>query len=408
MKTYNKITAEKIKEILKRSSDSHNVFTPFELCDEMLNKIPELNINQSILVMFNLEFIHIIREKLGKEGLNNIWFLTPDEFKKKAAIIMGVNENHIVIYEYNTKIISSNMPKFDVVVGNPPFQPPVKSDGAGTGSRNKIWHKFVELGFNILKDDGWFAFITPFNWRMSNLKKGVEKYAQELMWNNNIIDIQPANKFFSVGGNVSIDYWIITKNKNIKGMNIPEEFKKIMFYPINEQQKIQDFLNDLPDIAPTSIRESILHDDIYEINIDANDKRKFNFIKSKSGNNICKYPHLNTLEQYKDNTFEWFDKKTKGFNTKKVIISNSVNINTPGSFFAVFDDGKIGCGSHSVAYEVSSDEEGKKLENFINNSNIIKKVFKESTHPTGFGLNLYLIKRIPKSWVERFNNGEDL
>jgi hypothetical protein len=304
----------------------------------------------------------------------------------------------------------NKMPKFDVVVGNPPFQPPVKSEGAGSGSRNKIWHKFVELGFEILKEDGWFAFITPFNWRMSNIKKGVERNAQELMWNNNIIDITPANKFFDVGGNVAIDYWIITKNKAIKGLNIPNEFRKLMFYPLNEHQKILQFLKALPDIPYKSIKDSHFdqNDNYYEINIDANDKRNFNFILNTNGDDDHKYPHLNTMEQYKKNVFEWFNKKTIGFDNKKVIISNSVGIGTPNVIFSVYDDGKIGCGSHAVAYQVSSEEEGKKLEKFLNKSNIIKILFKESSHPTGFGINLHIVKRIPKSLVERFNNGEDL
>lgn len=400
MKTYNKITAEKIKEILKRSSDSHNVFTPFELCDEMLNKIPELNINQSILVMFNLEFIHIIREKLGKEGLNNIWFLTPDEFKKKAAIIMGVNENHIVIYEYNTKKIIGIecMPKFDVVVGNPPFQPPVKSEGSGTGSRNKIWHKFVEIGFQILKDDGWFAFITPFNWRMSNLKRGVEKEAQDLMWNNNIIDVTPANKFFDVGGNIAIDYWIITKDQSIKGLDISEEFKKIMFYPIKNKELLQQYFNSF-------LNES----EFYHMTVGNHRSYDYkNIMSKKEGDKDHPYPHLNTMAQYKKGLYDWYDEKTNAFDKKKVIFSDSVNINTPGSIFAVYDKGNLGTGSHGWAYLTNNDNEGKKLENFLNNSKIIRILFKESTHPTGFGLSPHLIKKIPKSWVERFNNGEDL
>jgi len=304
----------------------------------------------------------------------------------------------------------NSMPKFDVVVGNPPFQPAVKSSEGGSGSRNKIWHKFVEIGFDILKDDGWFAFITPFNWRMSNIKKGVEKDAQKLMWNNNIIDVTPANKFFDVGGNVAIDYWIITKDKSIKGLDIPKEFRNIMFYPMNEQEKIKEYLKELPNIPYTSIRDSKFNptDNYYEINIDANDRRNFDFILNKEGDQVHKYPHLNTMDQFRKKIFEWFDKKTDGMEIKKVIISNSVGLGTKGAIFAIYDDGKIGCGSHSVAYQVISEKEGKKLENFINNSKIINALFKQSSHPTGFGINLYLVKRIPKSWVERFNDGEDL
>jgi len=40
------------------------------------------------------------------------------------------------------------MPKFDVVVGNPPYQG--KQIGGGCTSGNAIWEKFVELSFMLL------------------------------------------------------------------------------------------------------------------------------------------------------------------------------------------------------------------------------------------------------------------
>jgi hypothetical protein len=233
---------------------------------------------------------------------------------------------------------------------------------------------------------------------MSNLKNGVEKNAQELMWNNNIVDITPANKFFNVGGNISIDYWIITKDKSVKGLIIPEEFKKLMLYPINNQKMIQDYFSDY-----------FSEKDFFFIDI--KDNRSYNFeslTSSKNGDQNHPYPHLNTIEQYKNKLFDWYDKKTPGFDETKVIISNSVNINTPGSFFSVYDTGKLGCGSHAWAYKVKSEKDGKDLENFLNNSKIIRILFEETSHPTGFGINLHLIKKIPKSWVDRFNKGEDL
>jgi hypothetical protein len=116
-----RIEAEKrIKEVLKRSSDFHNVHTPFELCEEMLAKV-DLKSDMKVLVMFNLEFAWLLKEKIG---LENVWFMTPCELKKRAAVGMGVNENHVVKYSYNKKQIEGekDMPKFDVVVGNPPYK----------------------------------------------------------------------------------------------------------------------------------------------------------------------------------------------------------------------------------------------------------------------------------------------
>ena len=61
--------------------------------------------------------------------------------------------------------------KFDIVIGNPPFQ-----DGENKGGAEKLWTKFVALSVdNLLKDDGYLGMITPAGWMSAtaNVKKGV-------------------------------------------------------------------------------------------------------------------------------------------------------------------------------------------------------------------------------------------
>ncbi|MFW6311258.1 MAG: Eco57I restriction-modification methylase domain-containing protein, partial [Nanoarchaeota archaeon] len=129
----------RLKRVLKEfSSDFHNSFTPFELCDEMLDKLPMLNINQDILVMFNLEFIYTIKERIN--NLDKVWFITPCEIKAQVAEAIGVKKNHIFFYSYKDKEIEKidNMPKFDVVIGNPPYH-------------KGLHMKFLEIAFNNSK-----------------------------------------------------------------------------------------------------------------------------------------------------------------------------------------------------------------------------------------------------------------
>ena len=48
--------------------------------------------------------------------------------------------------------------KFDVIVGNPPYQVPNAKTSGGSGT---LWKKFVSHVFDLVKTDGYVAFVTP-------------------------------------------------------------------------------------------------------------------------------------------------------------------------------------------------------------------------------------------------------
>jgi len=224
----NKIAAKLIKGILKDSPDTHNIYTPLELCDEMITKLPVLNTDMIILVMFNLEFIWIIKEKI--KDLKNVWFLTPDQLKKKAAIGMGINENNVVIYEYNNKRIigEEKMPKFDVVVGNPPY-------------KRSMHLQFLELAYNSLKENGQIIWLHPARWLQDPtavFKKNSDytKY-KDLPFNSfYFIPVNEAQRLFNVSltSDLSISVLknneksIINENKIYELRNIPISLKKLL------------------------------------------------------------------------------------------------------------------------------------------------------------------------------------
>ena len=55
--------------------------------------------------------------------------------------------------------------KFDVVIGNPPYQAP-------NGVNNVLWDKFVGKSFDITNIDGFVCLIHPSRWRKPNDKTG--------------------------------------------------------------------------------------------------------------------------------------------------------------------------------------------------------------------------------------------
>lgn len=148
----------RIKEVLDYSADDHNIFTPWQLCFDMLGSVDIRN-EHGVLVIGNLEFIFLLKRKIA---LDNVWFMTPCAVKKKTAIALGVDPKHILKMTYNIKEL--DVMKFDYVIQNPPYNPKAQ------------WKKFVELGMDLVKDDGKMIIIHPATWRESSkYKKLAEK-----------------------------------------------------------------------------------------------------------------------------------------------------------------------------------------------------------------------------------------
>jgi len=154
----------KIRKILTEvSKDFHNVFTPFELCSEIIDKVHQNFIpseESKYLVIANLEFVWELKNylELCNIGMKNVWFATPCEYKAKAAQSMGVA--NIIKYSYENICKGfKNMPKFDVVLGNPPYQSP------GKENKKKLWPQFIDIAFNeLVAVGGCISFITPKVW----------------------------------------------------------------------------------------------------------------------------------------------------------------------------------------------------------------------------------------------------
>ena len=111
---------------------------------------------------------------------------------------------------YDKFLKMDNSMKFDVIVGNPPFQ--------SADSSLNLWPLFVEKGIDLLKDKGHLGFITPTTWMRpsTDIKRqkseGGSKYIfKDFMkvYNTKIIDTVTASSYFNVGSTFS--YYIISK-----------------------------------------------------------------------------------------------------------------------------------------------------------------------------------------------------
>lgn len=144
----NKEITLSLSKIYSNSNSEHNIYTPLDLCNKILNSIQDLS--GDILVISNLEFLIQLKNKIT---LDKVYYATDCELKRRVAMNLGININNIFNLQYKKEVIIDTDMKFDIVVQNPPYNP------------NALWKKFVEKGINMLKDDGKMVAIHPAAWR---------------------------------------------------------------------------------------------------------------------------------------------------------------------------------------------------------------------------------------------------
>ena len=109
--------------------------------------------------------------------------------------------------------------KFDVIVGNPPYQDQMRSG-------NALWSLFVKKAFDeLVNKNGFVAMITPARWVLPgcNIKEGKiriwDSYIKKL--NTKIINLGECSKYFKEGSGTNyFSYFVTQKNSQHKPVTI--------------------------------------------------------------------------------------------------------------------------------------------------------------------------------------------
>jgi hypothetical protein len=162
-----------------RLSESE-VVTPEFITDKMINALPEREIKPSTKILDIAskqgEFVYAVYKKFGKKIANNVYSVPTSkaayEFTFKMYESLGLNIDNIekdytaydfiknleIIEEDNVKINGMNR-KFDVIVGNPPYQESISSSSANKSLSKQLFPDFIMTCIKL--NPNYLSLITP-------------------------------------------------------------------------------------------------------------------------------------------------------------------------------------------------------------------------------------------------------
>lgn len=288
--------------------------------------------------------------------------------------------------------------KFDVVMGNPPFQAYQESSGK-RGGGDELYMKFVNRSLELLTPNGLLVFVHPPSWRKPEYNEGRKKSKNrgmfELMTHTNQMvylemhDAKDGNEVFLAG--TRYDYYILKKSKSSHNTLIKDLHGNISEVNLTEYEFLPNFnIKNVLKLFPKKTEH------ICELG-------KFNEETNKYDNNPCilyersayggdkawvsqgetsqyKYPLVHAT--LKDGAkFFYSNTKDKGFFGIPKVIFGDGGINEP----FIDMEGKYGMTQHAIGLVIKDRKDADKLKTFLQ-SNFFKNILSACMWST-FGID---------------------
>jgi hypothetical protein len=330
-----------LKPKIEEKKKFGEVFTPFKLINEMLDKLDEYyrksHKEKSIFSvkkfkwfdpangMGNFPIAVYLRlmeglknkiknkEKRKKHILEKMLYMS--ELNKKNVFICKQifdveNKYNLNLYcgdslELNT-IKQWNIEKFDVIIGNPPYQ-----DGSGNrGKGHTLWTKFVEKFINKINEKKYMSFIHPSLWRQAEHPLLDVIKSKQILYLE-IHDEKDGQKTFRCS--TRYDWYILQNTKYKKKTKILGQDCKTYTVDLTTLNFIpNDSFILLKKLIDSKIKVEILHS-----RSDYGTDKKWT---DKIEDSVFKYPCVYSVNRKNIPTFRWSNTNKNGmFGIPKVI-----------------------------------------------------------------------------------------
>ncbi|MDO16496.1 class I SAM-dependent DNA methyltransferase [Campylobacter jejuni] len=316
--------------------------------------------NLKFFVSANLTLFDFDEKEATKEFAN---------LKKEYDNIFNLESNHPFEWRFEFPEIlddDGNFKGFDLIIGNPPYIKEAENKELFTNTKKlrtyqgkmDIWYHFVGRGFDILKNNGYLAFIATNNWVTNS---GAKKLRNIVLEESQILSLVDFSSFM-VFDSASIQTMIMSFQKTKPPKNYEFHFAKI-----TTQTPIYD------DAINLLKNEKTQNNEILKINLTPKKfiDKTLNFTKSD-------YEELfNKIQKY--GKFYLEEKEVaNGIHPHYDFINNRINSNHNFAF-------KIGQGIFGLSEEEKEKLKLTKLENnlvkpYYDTQNFLKFFFKKNNH----------------------------
>ena len=357
------------------------VFTPMKLVNEMLDTLPEdVWTNPDLKWLDPAAGMGNFPVAIYMRLMECLKILIPDEEMRRKHILekmlymVELDESNVFMmkkilcgnkYKLNIfqgsfidfkifKKININI-KFDIILGNPPFQYKKNDEKSHT-----IWHLFIERSYKeLLNNEGYLLFIHPSGWRDidGNYRTVYDYIKKHTMIYLSMNNFKTGKQIFGVGTN--FDYYLvqnvksnnnITTIKDIDNNIYDIDLNKWDFIPSGKFELFKTLLSNKEKI-------NVLHDwSIYET------RKKY---ISKIKDNIFKYPIIDTITKGNGCNFVYSKEKKGHFGISKVIWSNGA-----GTYPIIDEEGKYGLTQFAYAI-IDEKDKLQKIKDAMNSEKFI-------------------------------------
>jgi len=375
-----------------------------DLVNDMLDQIPEHNFKSSNTTFLDPafaggQFLYGVASRLMQYGhskeniLSRLYGFEFAPVYMNSFKIQGLKGANLELVNTYKEFLSMTAKKnFDVVLGNPPFQD-------STATTTKLWHKFVMKSFELLKDDGYLAFVTPRAWLERPNSQLSGKVVETVFASHNLewVDLT-ATDHFNVGENICAYCVQKSPYKGSTTFKFDDRQEQIVYtgqkIAITELDKLKIKIFDLIDSRPgPRVITSTYSDTGCADSIDKMLDKKIVSKKKSSKSLPVFWTAANTQEYYMAES-----KVKKGI---KVIINRSgyyYKDADPDKYILIDKNGQyaIGAGAFGISFDTL--KEAKNFVSFMTSSLYRWYVDNEKTSGFNTGIGKLPMLDVSKSW----------